>query len=393
MRVLFIIQGEGRGHMTQALSLQHLLHAAGHEVAHVLVGRSRHREVPPFFLRRIETPVTFFQSPNFVSDRRGKSISLSRSIAYNLRHARAHLQGLRVLDDHVQAIWPDVIVNFYDVLAGLYAAYYKPSVPVVCVGHQYLFLHPQFTFPEGRRVQRWFLKRFTAWTAMRADATLALSFSPLPDVPQRRLHVIPPLLRPDVLRRRPRTSGRPVEPYLLAYLLNSGYADELMAWHRRRPDVRLHCFWDRKGAPEMEEVDETLTFHQLNDRKFLDLMAGASGYASTAGFESICEALYFGLPIFAVPVRGHFEQACNALDASKAGAATVGTHFDLSPLHASPTAPNASTPLFRAWIDAAGRDVVEVLEELISTPDVRERIAARVGEGEGTRVRRPDVRG
>ena len=376
MRALFIVQGEGRGHMTQALSLQYLLREAGHEVAHVLVGRSRTRDVPAFFLRRMAAPVTFFQSPNMVSDRRGKSVSLVHSIGYNLRYARAHFSGLRVIDDHVQKVRPDVIVNFYDVLGGLYAALYKPAAPMVCVGHQYLFLHPQFAFPEGRRVQRWFLKRFTRWTSMGAEARLALSFYPVADVPEENLRVVPPLLRPDVLRRRSRTPGRPAEPYLLAYLLNSGYADELMAWHRQHPDVRLHCFWDRKDAPEEEAVDETLTFHQLSDQKFLDLMAGASGYASTAGFESVCEAFYFGLPVYAVPVQGHFEQTCNALDAARAGAATPGTTFNLDALQAILETPNTNAPLFRAWIDAAGHEAVNVLEALVSKTDVRERVAA-----------------
>ena len=375
MRALFIVQGEGRGHMTQALSLRHLLHEAGHEVAHVLVGRSRTREVPAFFLRRMAAPVTFFQSPNMVSDRRGKSVSLFRSIGYNLRHAPAHVEGLRVIDRHVQRVRPDVIVNFYDVLGGLYAARYQPAAPMVCVGHQYLFLHPQFAFPEGCHVQRWFLKRFTRWTSIGAAARLALSFYPVTDAPEEGLRVVPPLLRPDVLRRG-RTSSRPSEPYLLAYLLNSGYADELMVWHQRHPDVRLHCFWDRKGTPETEQVDATLTFHQLNDQKFLDLMAGASGYASTAGFESVCEALYFGLPVYAVPVQGHFEQACNALDAQRAGAATAGTTFNLDALRATLATPNTSAPLFRAWIDAAGQEAVEVLESLVSKTDVRERVAA-----------------
>ena len=32
MKILFIIQGEGRGHLTQALSLRQKLMAEGHEV-------------------------------------------------------------------------------------------------------------------------------------------------------------------------------------------------------------------------------------------------------------------------------------------------------------------------------------------------------------------------
>ena len=38
MKILFIIQGEGRGHLTQALSLRQKLMAEGHEIVGVLVG-------------------------------------------------------------------------------------------------------------------------------------------------------------------------------------------------------------------------------------------------------------------------------------------------------------------------------------------------------------------
>ena len=45
MRVFFIVQGEGRGHLTQALTTEALLRSAGHEVAEVLVGKSNAREL------------------------------------------------------------------------------------------------------------------------------------------------------------------------------------------------------------------------------------------------------------------------------------------------------------------------------------------------------------
>ena len=42
MRILFVIQGEGRGHLTQALSLRQKLVGEGHEVVGVLVGKSQY---------------------------------------------------------------------------------------------------------------------------------------------------------------------------------------------------------------------------------------------------------------------------------------------------------------------------------------------------------------
>ncbi|MCD8263737.1 MAG: hypothetical protein LUD02_05910 [Tannerellaceae bacterium] len=49
MKLLFIIQGEGRGHLTQALALSRQLTAEGHEIVAALVGKSPSRRLPSFF--------------------------------------------------------------------------------------------------------------------------------------------------------------------------------------------------------------------------------------------------------------------------------------------------------------------------------------------------------
>ena len=48
MKVLFIVQGEGRGHLTQAITLEEILRRNGHEVVEVLVGKSNTRRLPGF---------------------------------------------------------------------------------------------------------------------------------------------------------------------------------------------------------------------------------------------------------------------------------------------------------------------------------------------------------
>ena len=49
MKFLFIVQGEGRGHFTQAITLEDMLLRNGHEVVEVLVGKSSSRTLPGFF--------------------------------------------------------------------------------------------------------------------------------------------------------------------------------------------------------------------------------------------------------------------------------------------------------------------------------------------------------
>ena len=88
-----------------------------------------------------------------------------------------------------------------------------------------------------------------------------------------------------------------------------------MDWHATHPDVPLRFFWDKADEPPVKVVDETLSFYYLNDEEFLRQMAGCHAYASTAGFESVCEAMYLGKPLLMVP--SHVEQKCNAYDATE----------------------------------------------------------------------------
>ncbi|MBP3392750.1 MAG: glycosyltransferase, partial [Clostridia bacterium] len=46
MKVLFIVQGEGRGHLTQAIDMEDLFRRNGYEVVEVLVGKSNSRRLP-----------------------------------------------------------------------------------------------------------------------------------------------------------------------------------------------------------------------------------------------------------------------------------------------------------------------------------------------------------
>ena len=53
-------------------------------------------------------------------------------------------------------------------------------------------------------------------------------------------------------------------------------------------------------------------------------------YATTAGFESICEALYYRKPALMIPV--HIEQEFNAYDAGLSGAGISDKKFELNKL-------------------------------------------------------------
>jgi uncharacterized protein (TIGR00661 family) len=325
MKFLFVVQGEGRGHLTQAIALREMLTNNGHEVVAVLVGKSSRRELPLFFLENIQSEVLRFESPNFLPASKSKQSPLWTSIIYNLLKSGTYLKSIRYIRKQIKSRNVDIVVNFYEFLTGFTYALFPPDVPYVCIAHQYIFLHPDFQFPKANKAELKLLRFFTRITCIKTSKVFALSIKKMENVPDSRIVVIPPLLRKDVLEAEVSDGN-----YLHGYMLNDTYADEIIRFQADHPDVHIHFFWDRKGVEDKTIVNDHLSFYRLNDRLFIDYMAGCKAYATTAGFESVCEAMYMGKPVLMVPT--HIEQACNAYEASSAGAGIVADDFELDKL-------------------------------------------------------------
>ena len=119
MKILFIIQGEGRGHLTQALSLRQKLTGEGHQIIGVLVGKSPVRRLPDFFFEKIEAPVYLFESPNFLPSAKNKQVNLAKSVIYNVLRSHRYMSGIRYINRMIKETEADVVVNFYELLTGL----------------------------------------------------------------------------------------------------------------------------------------------------------------------------------------------------------------------------------------------------------------------------------
>ena len=358
MKYLFIVQGEGHGHLTQALALKEILTARGHEITEVLVGKSgKDQELPDFFARKIEAPVARFSSPGICLRADGKRGTLSHSIFRACRKLPDYLHSMHFLKQRIESSGADVVVNFYEILCGLTYLFLMPSLPQVCIGHQYMFLHRSFAFPmaSGRRRLR-ALRFFTRLTCLEAAECLALSFYAQAPDEKNGITVVPPLLRGEVLHRTPQPGN-----HIHGYMLNSGFEKELYGWHEAHPEIPLRFYRKKKGAPEVWRADSTLSVCQPDGTSFLDSLSRCRAYATTAGFESVCEAMYLGKPVMMVPT--HVEQECNAFDAARCGAGIWSDDFDLSPLldFSENYRPHAQFP---AWARSAAGRIATRLEQI-----------------------------
>ena len=307
----------------------------------MVAGKSPNRNWPDFFTRGFDVPVEPIASPGF-SYRAGRRLDLIGTVWQGCRRSRSFFAALRELDHLYATEQPELLVNFLEPMVGIHHWLRRPRVPQLAIGHQFMASHPSYPTKSGTRTGLWGMQAFARLVAGRGICH-ALSFFRAEDLPARRLRVAPPLLR-DEVTHLPSQSGC----HLLIYLLNAGYRAEVEHWHRRHPEVQVHCFYERSPGSGEEVVDGTLTFHPLHGERFLRMMASSRGVVCSAGFESIAEAASLGKPVLAIPVEGHLEQQLNALDASRCGLAVAATRYDLErlPTEADPPA----LERFRSWL-------------------------------------------
>ena len=327
MKILFLVQGEGRGHMTQAIALGQILRRAGHNIAATMVGRSENRIIPEFFKEQIQTPVFEFDAPNIVYNDNAKGMNLMQTLVSLLVHLSRYVRSLNFINESIKEIKPDLIISFYETYGGIYNVLYRPKIPMVCIAHQYLLMHPKFVFPQKSKFNQFIINTNSKITSWLSAKRLALSFREIDSANQLKITVVPPLLRKEVLNLRA-SSGE----FFLVYMTHHSLSKQIIDWHLEHPEVNLVCFWDNADASDVFQFDNTLTFHRINSEKYLQMLASCRALVTTAGFESVCEAMYLGKPVMMVPVPNHFEQECNALDGVISGAGVTSKSFNLTVL-------------------------------------------------------------
>jgi uncharacterized protein (TIGR00661 family) len=340
--------------MTQAMAVKEMADTAGHQVVAVTLGVSSHRPVPEYFESAMKLPVRQLPTLEF-KYKDSRAVSNSATLLGVLANLPKYAGLLRQFDDVVRETRPDVILNFFEPIAAFYALVWRRRPPMVAVGHQFMFQHPGYI--RARQLWRQILgMRIYTWLLGARATKLALSLYEAPDLPAKRIVVGPPILRKQLFSLRPNPEGK----FTLVYLLNHGYADQIIRWSDAHPETRLHCFYDKPGAPAEFQHSPALTFHKLDGAKFLNMMAECRNVVCTAGFESVSEAAWLGKPLFLVPVENHIEQEVNAIDAQQFGIGLAEKSFNLDRLAELPD--RLPTEKFRAWLDCAPAKLFQAVE-------------------------------
>ncbi len=315
LRILYAVQGTGNGHVARARDL--IPRLAAHPDLDVTVWLSGTQSEVTLPVR----PAEQFPGISLLYNRHG-GLSYSRTLRRNpwLRFVRdvwrAPVHGF------------DLIINDFEPVSA-WAARLRRA-PLLEISHQAGVRHALAPRPPRRRTG---MEALLRWYAP-SRAAIGLHFTPVDD------DVLPPVIR-DEIRLMPQSpDGR-----LLVYLPAHGPAALLQAF--AEAPVPVTAFTQGQFAPMTRGAVVVQPIHTTH---FLEAFAHASAVLCAAGFELPAEALHHGKRLAVIPIRGQYEQACNAAAAAQVGAwvaPSLSAFLPLLPtwLASAPPAPAAYPPV------------------------------------------------
>lgn len=345
-----IVQGEGLGHITQALTLiEWYTDHPSIKCSCVLVGTSnKDLSIPNLFYKKeSDLAIIPFFSPGLIYTK-GNRLSLIKSTTSSFLNINRIYRSCHAIDEALDLYMVDCIVNLYDTVGGIYNYFYNTQKRTfISIAHQYYLLHRSFQHPEKFSFNRFALITHSYITSLRSNRRFALSFNEISeDDDKRKITVIPPLIRNEIKQLPHSTEGE----IILAYANQSYLVSEYLDWHEKyNKKLALHCF-AKTTYKEKVALSSNFMLHPVDRNEFMFFLSKAKFIITSAGFETICEALYLNKPVVTIPLNNHYEQICNAKDAKDAGVGiSVNSIYDLGN-----DVPTLSRELsFRSWANTA----------------------------------------
>lgn len=276
MKILYAIQGTGNGHLTVAMEvLPYLMKRA--EVDILISGTEVDVTLPYEVKYRLN-------GLGFVFGRKGGIDYLETYKKARLKTLFAEIRELRVEDY-------DLVFSDFEPVSA-WACYLKGK-PCIGFSHQAAVVNKQSPTPRktdliGRAVLKYY-----------APALVKYGFHFVPY----NKNVFTPIIRSEIRQAEVSTCGH-YTVYLPAY--SDKRVIRLLA---QFPDQKWEVFSKRCV---MAYAHENISFFPVTSAAFVQSMVSSKGVLCGAGFQTPSEALFLKKKLMVIPMKGQYEQQCNA---------------------------------------------------------------------------------
>ena len=313
MKILFGVQTEGNGHITQCIATKQYLQSQGIEVTTAFAAKKK-RGLPKYFTD--EFNVIDYNGFDFVFDNVGRVVIWKTILNNTFELPRLIVSFIKICTI-IQKEKPDVIFNYYEPLVGLTALFFR-NIKYVSFGHQYAMDSAIYPRINGYIVQKLFLSIINKITSIRAKI-VALSYYEFNDTTM--------IVSPPILRAESYSISDKKEDFVLVYLMNEDMLPQLISQAKKYPDINIQCF--TKLTKQYDELPNLKLFN-LDGKLFQEKMKVCKSVVCSGGFETSAEAIYQNKPLLMIPMPNHYEQHANCNDAYLNSYAIYSESIDLS---------------------------------------------------------------
>ncbi len=283
MKIFYAVQATGNGHISRAIQLMPYLQKLG--TVDVFLSGANATLPAPLPIQYRSNGLSLFYSTCGGLDY--KQMWKHNSIRRALREAK---------DLPVEKY--DIVINDFDFITA--QACRNKKVTSVQFGHQASFMSNKTPRPEkSSYFGEMILQRYAP-----ATHYLGLHFQPYDSF------IFPPVVKDVFLQANPTDEG-----HITVYL--PAYQQDCIESHLRSLS-HLHFHWFLKGITEIQRVGN-ITFYPISNDLFNESLINCHGIITGGGFETPAEALYLGKRLMCIPIRGQYEQLCNAAALEKMG--------------------------------------------------------------------------
>lgn len=286
MKILYGIQLTGNGHITRSAQIIKSLKEKGCNVDIITSGNNSQLSLP-YEVKKHYRGLSFFYNRSGGIDwlKTIKSIDL--------------MQFVRDIEHDVRGY--DLVVSDFEPISAWGAK--KHKVRSIGIGNQYSFVSEKIPRPKNpNKISEMFLRKFA-----KCDENIALNYQKYDDF------IYSPIIGEDLLGKEKRE-----ENFYLVYLpsLATRYVMEQLK--------DFNCYDWKIYSPDVKEdyTEDRIQMKALDKEGFERDLLSCRGVITASGFSTTSEALVLNKKIWSIPIKGQYEQLCNAIALKKMGVFT-----------------------------------------------------------------------
>ena len=288
MKVLYAIQGTGNGHLSRARDVIPALLKCNIELDLLVSGIQADIQLP--------YPVKYqLKGLSFIFGKKG-GVDMWKT------YYRANSMRLQKEIKSIPIDAYDFIINDFEPVTA-WACKLKDK-PCYSFSHQAAVVSPKAPKPKKKDpIGKWILHNYAP-----TSHQFGLHFQPY----DANIHT--PIIRKDI-RQAEFSRGNHYTVYL------PSYSDEkLLRFLSEMKGVKWEVFSKHN---KREHFDHNIHIKPITNEAFVHSMATSKGILCGAGFETPAESLYMNKKLLVIPMKGQYEQQCNAAALEKMGVPVI----------------------------------------------------------------------